>query len=66
MLFRDNKPELPKPKFGSYWIKDGNVVTLKEEFPDFNIEDKVVINGGSIDVIKEREDSGMGGRKGIG
>ena len=51
---------------GSYWIKDRNVVTLQEEFPDCNLEDKVVVNGRSIDVIKEREDSGMGARKGIG
>ncbi|PON42833.1 FAD/NAD-linked reductase [Parasponia andersonii] len=26
VLFGDNNPESPKPKFGSYWIKDGKVV----------------------------------------
>jgi len=25
-LFGDNDPESPKPKFGSYWIKEGKVV----------------------------------------
>ncbi|KAK7244935.1 hypothetical protein RIF29_39764 [Crotalaria pallida] len=26
VLFGDNNPESPKPKFGTYWIKDGKVV----------------------------------------
>ncbi|KAE8729305.1 Monodehydroascorbate reductase [Hibiscus syriacus] len=26
VLFGDNNPQSPKPKFGSYWIKDGKVV----------------------------------------
>ena len=26
VLFGDNNPASPKPKFGSYWIKDGKVV----------------------------------------
>lgn len=26
ILFGDNDPTLPKPKFGTYWIKDGKVV----------------------------------------
>lgn len=26
VLFGDNKPTSAKPKFGSYWIKDGKVV----------------------------------------
>lgn len=26
MLFGDNNPASPKPKFGSYWIKDGKLV----------------------------------------
>ncbi|CAL0299378.1 unnamed protein product [Lupinus luteus] len=26
VLFGDNKPESPKPKFGTYWIKEGKVV----------------------------------------
>lgn len=26
VLFGDNSPTSPKPKFGSYWIKDGKVV----------------------------------------
>lgn len=26
MLFGDNNPKSPKPKFGTYWIKDGKVV----------------------------------------
>ncbi|XP_039125538.1 monodehydroascorbate reductase 3, cytosolic [Dioscorea cayenensis subsp. rotundata] len=26
VLFGDNNPESPKPKFGSYWVKDGKVV----------------------------------------
>jgi monodehydroascorbate reductase (NADH) len=26
VLFGDNNPESPNPKFGSYWIKDGKVV----------------------------------------
>lgn len=26
MLFGDNEPASPKPKFGTYWIKDGKVV----------------------------------------
>ena len=26
MLFGDNNPQSPKPKFGTYWIKDGKVV----------------------------------------
>lgn len=25
-MFGDSDPESPKPKFGSYWIKDGKVV----------------------------------------
>ena len=25
VIFGDNNPETPKPKFGSYWIKDGKV-----------------------------------------
>ncbi|KAI4318841.1 hypothetical protein MLD38_032503 [Melastoma candidum] len=26
VLFGDNSPTSPKPKFGTYWIKDGKVV----------------------------------------
>ncbi|KAK8632464.1 hypothetical protein V6N13_072855 [Hibiscus sabdariffa] len=26
VLFGDNNPQSPKPKFGTYWIKDGKVV----------------------------------------
>lgn len=26
VLFGDNNPESPKPKFGTYWVKDGKVV----------------------------------------
>nr|AZL41275.1 monodehydroascorbate reductase [Datisca glomerata] len=26
VLFGDNNPESPKPKFGTYWIKDGKVI----------------------------------------
>lgn len=25
MLFGDNNPASPKPKFGTYWIKDGKI-----------------------------------------
>lgn len=26
VLFGDNNPASPKPKFGTYWIKDGKVI----------------------------------------
>lgn len=38
VLFGDNNPASPKPKFGSYWIKDGKVVGvfLEAGTPDEN------------------------------
>ncbi|GLT40607.1 hypothetical protein SLA2020_147260 [Shorea laevis] len=38
VLFGDNNPESPKPKFGSYWIKDGKIVGafLEGGSPDEN------------------------------
>lgn len=38
MLFRDSDQKSPKPKFGSYWIKDGKVVGafLEGGSPDEN------------------------------
>ncbi|XP_011015656.1 PREDICTED: monodehydroascorbate reductase, seedling isozyme-like [Populus euphratica] len=38
VLFGDNDPASPKPKFGSYWIKDGKVVGvfLEGGTPDEN------------------------------
>ncbi|KAJ7971519.1 Monodehydroascorbate reductase [Quillaja saponaria] len=38
VLFGDNNPASPKPKFGSYWIKDGKVVGafLESGTPDEN------------------------------
>ena len=36
-----------------------DVAYLKEEFPDFNLEDMVVVNGGSIDMNKRMDGKGI-------
>ena len=36
-----------------------DVAYLKEEFPDFNLEDMAVVNGGSIDMNKRMDGKGI-------
>lgn len=50
VLFGDNNPASPNPKFGSYWIKDGKVVGafLEGGTPD---ENKAIANVAKVQPV---------------
>jgi monodehydroascorbate reductase (NADH) len=49
-FYGDNDPAAPKPKFGSYWVKDGRVVG-------------VFLEGGSADEYQGRQGPAAGSRR---